>query len=324
MTDVNINLKHLAGKEDIAESGAGLEYQQYRQKWHSNPKTFTVENFPLFLDIEATSACNLKCPYCVQTLQPQAKGYMSWELYQEIINEAADNGCYGVKYHTIGRGEPLLHRKIAEMVAYAKKKGLIDVYVNTNAVLLTEARSKQLLDASLDRISFSVDGYNRATYEWRRVGAKFGNVMRNIAKFWILREEGQYPTKIRIQTILFPTLDLTKYANVWSVLCDEVSVLDFKDMSGRDLNVRCAEFSCPQLWQRMSVLWNGLILPCNHWDRYITQFGNFADVSLREVWHSPYMNEMRDKHRNGNSHLVPGCDGCQLRSSIIREIKGEG
>ena len=316
--NINTNYHSLTGK-DIAEEG-GYQYRVYRRKWHDNPQDFVVEEFPLFLDIEATSACNLKCPHCIQTRAGFKKGYMDFELYKRIIDEAADNGCYGVKYHTIGRGEPLLHKKLSEMIEYAKKKGLIDVYLNTNAVLLTDELGKKLLDVGLDRISFSIDGYEEKEYEKNRPGAKFSTVMRNVIWFYLNKIGGKYKTKVRIQTVALPGLDLNAYKNFWGYHADEVAAISFKNMGSRVYGLK-SNWACPQLWQRMSILYNGTTLPCNHDDRLLAKIIYFPKQSIKEAWNSWYVNKMRRLHKEGRGHEISACNGCFLRTAEI--LKGE-
>ena len=98
--------------------------------------------------------------------------------------------------------------------ALAKKKGLIDVYLNTNANLLTDRLGKALLDAGLDRISFSVDGYRKEQYAKHRPGGNFGKVRYNIMNFLSHRDDRDYDCGIRIQTVDLPDIDFDKFCGV--------------------------------------------------------------------------------------------------------------
>lgn len=63
----------------------------------------------------------------------------------------------GIREVTLtGWGEPLLHPEIVEMVKYAKEKGKW-VSLTSNGSLLTENLAKQLTQARLDSIVFSID-----------------------------------------------------------------------------------------------------------------------------------------------------------------------
>lgn len=290
-------------------------FDTYRKKWHGNPKTCQVDPFPLFLDIEATSACNLKCPACVQTYEKWKPLYMPFAMYKGIIDEAAKKGCYGCKYHTIGRGEPLLNRKLPAMIDYAKKRGLIDVYLNTNGTLADSVKVLELFSAGLDMISFSVDGL-REYYESKRVGASWNVVVVNIKRARQIRDSYKFPTRIRVQTVGYSDIDMDEYVDFWKPYADEVAVVSYKDMTTRVMNVK-SEWSCPQLYQRMSVLADGTILPCNHDDRQLAALGVFPMTTLEDAWHSIYMAKMRSLHSRGDAHLVPACDGCYLRDCLI-------
>ena len=128
------------------------EYAKYRRCCTEYPSKFILRDFPMHLDIEVTSRCNLKCTFCDR--QPFLKrdqiGDMDISLYKRIIDECSEHKLWAGKLSY--RGEPLLHKDIAEMVSYAKKRGILDLYFNTNAMLLDEKLAERLIDAGLNRI----------------------------------------------------------------------------------------------------------------------------------------------------------------------------
>lgn len=320
--NINTNFHTLWGT-NTADAVRDATYEMYRHLWYENPSMSISRDFPLFLDIEASSVCNLRCPHCVHGqagfYDRHDAGYMPWEMYVDIIDEAAAEGCYGCKYHSIARGEPLMSMLLERMVAYAKKKGLIDVYLNTNGVLLDHVRSAALLDAGLDRISFSVDGLN-GTYEQMRPGARFEKVVYKIIQFLNWRATGNYNTKVRVQTVRLPGIDLDQYVQYWKGMLDEtdeVAVVDYKDM-GRRRYVE-GKWRCPQPWQRLSVLWDGSILPCNHDDRQYAKLGMFPEMTLKKAWQGHGIGMIRDAHRRGAGALVAACNGCYLMQAEIEK-----
>ena len=176
--EVNANFHHIAGENLFKKDDN--DFKEYRRKWKEWPESFHVGEFPLFIDVEVTSACNLRCPFCATTYRDKdiAKGFMSFEVLKKIIDEGAGKGLYGVKFNI--RGEPLLHPQIHEFVQYAKQQGLVDIYFNTNAMLLTEEMGRKLIDAGLDRLSVSFEGVTKDVYEKNRVGAVYETVLENI------------------------------------------------------------------------------------------------------------------------------------------------
>ena len=317
---VNSNFHHSTGEDLFAKKDE--RFREYREKWKKWPETFHTGDFPLFIDIEVTSACNLKCPFCATTYRGGEikKGFIPFETVKKIIDEGAGKGLCGIKFNI--RGEPLLHPGIHEFVAYAKQKGLIDVYFNTNAMLLTEEISGKLIDAGLDRLSVSFEGYTKEVYEKHRVGAKFETVLSNIKNLKSIREKrGVDHPKIRVQTVMLPEIEpvFNEDRGFWAQVADEVGFLDYKEMKNKRKGTEYP-WACPQLWQRMAIWWDGTILPCNHDDDGLIALGNINKISVADAWNSDKLSKIREMHKNGIAHKIPACDGCYLRDSEIRKI----
>jgi len=308
------NLHQIAGNSVVGGNGDS-RYTDYRKLWDKNPELSVLTPFPLFLDIEATNICNLRCPHCGSKAN-RSKGFIGLSLYKRIIDEGSENSLYGCKFHVGLKGEPLLHRQLPQMITYAKKKGLIDVYLNTNATLLTTEKVKELLDSGLDRISFSVDGYSKDYYESKRGGAVFEEVFNKILLFYYWRNVYNYKTKIRIQTIAFPDLNLEVYKRFWSSHADEVCFLDYRDITNRN-NDLISSWKCPQLWQRMAIQYDGSVLLCNHDEREYGLIGYLENSSIRKLWDCSELNYVRGLHTVGNSHFLAACNGCSYRTSEI-------
>ena len=321
IVEVNSNFRHITG-EDFSNK-ADVRFREYREKWRSWPLGFCVGSFPLFIDIEATSACNLKCPFCATTFRGKAirQGFVAFDTVKKIIDEGADNNLYGVKFNI--RGEPLLHPEIHKFVKYSKKKGLIDVYFNTNAMLLTDEASNKLIDAGLDRLSISFEGYTKEVYEKYRIGAKYETVLKNIETLQSLKKKlkVEHPN-IRIQTVMIQDIesDFVEYEKFWAGRADEVALLDYKEMKVKKKDVKYP-WACPQVWQRMAVWWDGTVLPCNHDDAGALALGNINAVTIKKAWQSEKVRNVRGMHKRGMAHEIPACDGCYLRDSEILKLQ---
>jgi Predicted Fe-S oxidoreductases len=317
----NTNFHSVAGA-DLYES-KDSQFKEYRRKWKDNPESLFAGEFPLFIDIEATSLCNLKCPFCATTYRGSLvkKGFIEFDVVKKIIDEGAEHGLYGAKFNL--RGEPLLHNEIHKFVAYAKKKGLIDVYYNTNGMLLDDDNVRKVIDSRLDRISVSAEGYRSDAYERYRVGGNFELLVQNIKRLQDLKRKlGIDKPRVRIQTVMLPEIsaDFEKYKNFWSKYADEVAYLDYKDMKDKKMGV-VYPWACPQLWQRMAVFWDGTILPCNHDDDACNSLGNIKETTISDAWKSVKLNRMRNEHKEGKAHTIGACDGCYLRDSEIGKLR---
>ncbi|MCM1038208.1 MAG: radical SAM protein [Ruminococcus sp.] len=316
----NSNFESLAGNNQ--PENASEEYLKYREAWMQYPKQFYLRELPLHLDIEASSLCNLRCTFCdkLPLLQKNQLGNLSFDTFKKVMDqfsEDPDERLWGLKLSY--RGEPLINKDVPRMVKYAKERGVLDIYFNTNGMLLTEDVSRKLIQAHLDRISISIDGTNTEEYEAVRVGAKLDTVLANIQTLRRLKEEYHvtYP-KIRIQTVKLPELDLDKYVNTWKEYADEVAAIDFKDESCRNTELR-GDWACPQLWQRMTIEWDGTIFGCNNDDMRGLCLGNVNERSIYDCWHDEKLMQTRKLHMEGKSHEIEDCNGCPWRTAQIKK-----
>lgn len=319
--------KNVAGKS-LFESEDPL-FKEYRRRWESQPSAFEPGDFPLFIDIEVTNSCNLRCSFCATTnLKTGAKArFMAKEMVYKILDEGGKRGLYGAKFND--RGEPLLHPLLADFVQFAKSRGLIDVYFNTNAILLTEKRIIDLIDAGLDRISISIEGYSAHFYERYRIKGKFPRLLKNVKNLWKIRKgRGIRKPLIRIQTVLLPEIQekfneyIENYRKFWKPYADEIALIEFKEetMAKKEADKLAYPWACPQLWQRMTVRCDGAILPCNEDNLGNLTLGNINDMSIKEAWQGAHLRSIRKVHRQGKAHTIKACRECFLRNTQINKL----
>ena len=156
VVDHNFHLKTQTVMDDW-ESRRSKEYKSYRQEWHNNPKKNILNGFPIHLDIEATSACNFLCTMCPRTEMMENKTFWKVEnfdmkTYEKIVSEGVLKGLRSIKFQYLG--EPLVNKNLVKMIKFAKRAGVVDVMFNTNASLLTEKKSKEIILSGVDKVFF--------------------------------------------------------------------------------------------------------------------------------------------------------------------------
>jgi radical SAM protein with 4Fe4S-binding SPASM domain len=141
--------------------------------------TDLVPPLPETLQVEVTSACNLRCAMCLVRYRPPVNklaGAMPLAVLRGLLDDLP-----GLRQLTLqGLGEPLLAPDLLPMVRYAKQRG-IRVGFNSNATLLNRRRATELVDSGLDWLHVSIDGARAETFESIRDGASFDTVVSNIA-----------------------------------------------------------------------------------------------------------------------------------------------
>ncbi len=297
-----------------------VEYLVYRFKFALYPTQKNVDDFPLIVAIEPTSLCNLRCIMCFQAdtayfnhSNPKM-GYMDIGLYRKLIDEMAENQPCGLVLAS--RGEPTLHPKFMEMVAYATGKEIIDVKLNTNATALTDKRIRELLEAKPSTVVFSVDAGNKKEFEIIRVGANFDKVIANIKRFNEIRKN-EFPnskTRTRISMTLFrDTQDPEETESLWAPLVDEFALhsasyhLDIYDHPPLPNETG----HCSLLWERMYIWWDGNVNPCDMDYKSRLCLGQVGeDRTIRSVWLGEKMQAMRSNHASGKKNDYFPCNQC--------------
>ncbi len=311
------------------EKSRGKEYWEYRRNWEEYPKKMYAGDFPIHLDIETTNACNLKCPMCPRTIGEVEKtgkvGFMDFELYKSLIDQGVENGLCSVKLNYLG--EPLIHPDVVEQVSYAKEKGVIEVMFNTNAVALTEDMSRKLLDAGLDSIFFSVDSPYPEKYNQIRIGADFQRVVANIKKFVELRNELGYKhvqTRASMVVMGNPREELEDYKKFgFGVLGIDLvgygELIDYtKEWKGYPEYYN-PNFVCAQLFQRMFIMWDGIVTLCCVDNKRESIMGDARKEKLKDIWHNEKYEKIRSAHIASRYSEIPICSKCYVPVSDLKK-----
>ena len=137
--------------------------------------------FPSKIYIEPTDMCNLNCSICFRHgWIDETPGRMDMEVFHKIANEI--NTIRSVKEVFFGgMGEPLFHPDIVEMIKSIEspvKKSLL-----TNASLLSTEMSEKLIEAGLDELWISMDGFCSECYEKMRLGGQYEKLLGSIDSF---------------------------------------------------------------------------------------------------------------------------------------------
>jgi sulfatase maturation enzyme AslB (radical SAM superfamily) len=112
---------------------------------------------PEQVTVIVTDLCNLRCKMCHfahnanESYRLNRNGRMEPGLFYKLIDETP-----GTPLVSLTGGEPLLHPKLPDLIAYAKNKGRI-VSLTTNGWHLA-SRAEEICAAGLDILAVSVDG----------------------------------------------------------------------------------------------------------------------------------------------------------------------
>ena len=152
------------------------------------------------LRISVLDQCNFRCPYCM----PEDHYHDDFEFlrrsqrlsYDEILKVARVAASLGVSKMRLTGGEPLLDKRISELVAgLAAIPGVDDLALTTNGLLLPQAADR-LASAGLHRVTISLDSLDEDVFRYMSGGR--GDLARVLDGIRAAEETGLDPIKINV------------------------------------------------------------------------------------------------------------------------------
>ncbi len=189
----------------------------------------------VYLNLELTDRCNLRCRMCGQAQADQVhdvpETFMSWETWRELL-EHLEGFRDDVSLCPHWLGEPTFHPEFNRFIQYAFERNrhnrlFREFKLHTNGVLFDHARASLLLDCA-DRsdqapdtfklVHFSVDAFHRETYRAIKRGDYRDQVYDNITRFLSLRAaRGLEFPKVTLAFIVMPENigEVTEFVAHW-------------------------------------------------------------------------------------------------------------
>ena len=296
---------------------------------------------PECLNIEVNNTCNQKCVFCPYhgLYAPKAihPAILSVDFVKELMCQAYELGIGRKEIGFYLAGEAFLYKGLAELIAFAKELGFKYTFLTTNGALATPERMREVLDAGLDSIRFSVNAPQRELYRELHGKDDYDTVIRNI------KEMHQYITKnhIKVATslscvitkktigiekqmreifepyfedIIFIPVMLSRLTNIAEVK-EKYEVIDDRDVMFNP------DFICPLLFNTMYINAFGKVVPCcNSYDEEVY----FADLkvnpSLKDAWESDGYNKYRKIFLKGDSDKGTICETCLMRKKTVKRF----
>jgi radical SAM protein with 4Fe4S-binding SPASM domain len=289
--------------------------------WHYLRGHEVLPYLPIRLWVEPTSYCNLRCVMCPQSFpRAHAKGYMDWDLFRKIIDEAAEF-VYDINLHHTG--ESTLHKRLPDMIAYARQAGIY-TRLHSNGTLLREDLAHALIDAGLDLLSFSFDGFDKETYESIRVNARFEKTLANIIRFLEIKKARNSKKPYTILEVIHLNERLSpdspqryEFERQFEGLpLDEFIVKEPHNWAGSydrsGYAIGHVFTPCTFPWYALVIHWDGRVAPCPQ-DFYCDlQVGHVREQTLRAIWNGEPMRRLRRAMRLRDCSKVVPCRDCDM------------
>lgn len=272
--------------------------------------------FPGRINVELTNHCNQRCVLCPRQGFTRPLGFMEPAVFARVARECA---AHGTRLWLHFLGEPLLHRRLVDLVRLAKEVGVAEVGLSTNGVALHGKLADGLLDAGLDRLECSMDAGDAEAYQAMRGRDHFARVVENVRGFLARKRAlGRERPVTSIQFMRTPAVEaaLPELVAAWKPFLgprDFVMTIAPASFAGAiDVphGTATARGPCRWLFSSLMVLQDGTVTMCGaDWDAR-APLGNVRDATLAALWHGAELERRRRAHREGRFDEVDVCRGC--------------
>lgn len=306
--------------------------------------------FPKYVEVEVSTACNLRCRMCEHTYWKEKNQMMTINQLKGIVDQFSGLKWIGLT----GIGESFLNPDFSKMINLVKKKNIyLELY--DSFFLIDKKQSKNLIKNKVDRMIVSLDAANQKTYEKIRKGAKFNLVISNIKGLrklklelrsyypeitfhYIISKEniGEVPAFIDLvkeimdgeMTSIYFTAILHPFSNIKKM------VVEIPDTLVEEVSEKCRRYGIKVAWNRNISAVKESTKKCNEWTMPFifvdgtvipccagneanmrnfqrkTSLGNIFNDSFKDIWESKPYIELRQMIHDGKVPLA--CKNCTI------------
>ncbi len=250
---------------------------------------------------------------------------MDYELFEIIIRQIkefpAKIKCIGLA----GVGEPLLNKRLPDMIQLTKESDVADkVVVTTNGSLLRQKFSDLLINAGLDEIIISIEALNdKKYYDITMAKVSFKELIDNIDYFY--KNKDKCKVFVKIMNIAFDEQDdERRFHSIFDGIADMAYVeriipqftpvnydalgLDYeRSLYGSKL---LPIEVCSMIFYAMQITTSGSVSPCCVDYNESVTFGNVRTDNLYDIWNSKQFNKFRKIHLTKKRNSIELCKNC--------------
>lgn len=290
----------------------------YRERMEEIRDLAHTELYPDFkkatLKLELSETCNHRCVFCIHAVREYPVQFMDEALLYRLMEEGRELGVPQLTFQI--NGEPLVCRELHTYVQYAKKIGYPYVFINTNGALATPERLRELIDAGIDSIKYSINAGTRESYRKVHGRDDFDKVIASLRFANQYRRESGRPVKL-LSTFAVTKYaqdedEIAKYRSIIGSLADEYVVVVAHDSAGQmpreyeeyrvtrkiadDAFAPGKKAPCANLFEEIHVIAKGYMTTCpSDFSYYMTTY-DMTKTSLKDAWHGEEMVQLRRRH----------------------------
>lgn len=298
------------------------------------------------LFVDPSSMCNFKCKFCPCGgankefwSAEKRTSILPYALYRKIIDDMTEFPDKLKTLRLYKEGEPLINRRLPDMIHYARKRDVAKkIDFTTNGYLFEPDTALAIMDAGVDRINISVEAMDEEGYKRiSGVDLDYKNFLEKL-RFLYHHKNGCH-IFIKISDLGLAGYSEQDFYDRFGEFCDEIAVEhvssvwpefevkkelradEHVDIYGANMDERSTVQVCPYLFYSLCVNSDGTVSAClMDWNHQLI-VGDLRRQSLLEIWNGPTMSKMREDHlmlRRGKYHTCRNCG--QMEYAVLDNI----
>lgn len=285
----------------------------------------------MVVEFEVTNKCNADCIMCPNGIMERPVVHMKMDLFTQIVDELAAEKLPLIKFVFAGIGEPTIDPHLPDKIRYLKTKiPNVPVQLTTNASLLTERKSRDLIEAGLDRVIISFNGTTKESYEAVMGHMSYEKTMANLLTFLSLRKNGKPHLTISCVRLDINARDFENLEQFWKEKGVQVDgfktpipfnrgqeKISYRSRWAMPLpNAPRHFYPCRMMAENMLIHPNGAVVLCFVDYEEKTVMGQFGKDSFRQIMKTK--RDWYERHKRGDFSHTPLCKNCTfMREQVV-------
>jgi sulfatase maturation enzyme AslB (radical SAM superfamily) len=265
-------------------------------------------SFPKYIQIETSVVCNSNCIFCPHKEMGRGPDYMEEKIWKKIIDETRGKG---IIYRPFMINEPFVDLRIPEIIRYIRQDPTAKIEFNSNGNFHPKFDIPGALDAGIDWIRFSIDGFTEETFKKSGRGGNFNKIVSNVRAFIDERnrQNSKCHAEVRMIDLDMPRDEPEGLVHFWKQFADEATITQLYSWpwSGQ---TDCFRAPCPKIKSEMFFMTDGRAVLCC-WDAFGRGVvGDVNNQTVEEIWLGNPNQQYRQMLNRGERDKIELCSRC--------------
>jgi hypothetical protein len=234
---------------------------------------------------------------------------MSDDVWMKIIDETRG---LGITYRPFMINEPLSDKRMGKIMRYIRQDETARIEINTNGELMTQNMAEEILDARIDAIRFSIDGFSEETFLQSRVGVNFERTVERTLDFIRLAKKkgGADRIEVRMIDMEINRHEQDAYKRFWTQAGAIPLVTSFYRWPW-EKDVEPVNLPCLKVLREMFFYVNGKATLCC-WDSHERAvIGDVTKQNVLDIWNGFQNRRYRSLLAQGRRDQILLCSRCE-------------